>query len=360
MSKKIGLLWDSISDNMGDKAIGILLQRLFEVEGLPYQVVSPYAPETENIAALVIGGGDLIHEPGHPFFDVFRVPGRHILNTIGVRSGEDTGYLRDYRYVSMRSLMDQQRVGFGDVVPCLTLLYKDYLPDPRPTITIPENALGIHIHLGAGQDVWKLAQWLRQNHIQPTVWIPIMHHLHDARLLKLIASYVPNATVLPDMEPDDVFRTIGQLKFMVCTSLHATYFAYTQGVPFLAWTGIKKINAFMEERSLSAYGFKEKGELLKKLTYLQEPWSGVTPSQEEDRAKCRQAVQSIMSHAREALGEPLTPITIEPANAAWVTAHKQANSRKMLRIYWAKRLQMAWRDLRSHAGKEQKNRHQPG
>jgi hypothetical protein len=349
MSKKIGLLWDSISDNMGDKAIGILLQRLCEAEGLPCQVVNPYAPGTKNIAALVIGGGDLIRAPGHPFFDIYRVPGRHILNTVGVPSGENTEYLREYRYVSVRSRMDQQRVGFGDVVPCLTLLYKDYLPDTRPAIPIPENAIGIHIHLGAGQDVWQLAQWLRQNCIQPIVWLPIMHHLHDVKLLKMIASYVPNSTVLPDMEPDDVFRTIGQLKFMVGTSLHATYFAYTQGVPFLAWSRVKKINAFLEDRGLSAYGFKETGELLEKLTYLQEPWSGVTPSQDEDRAKCRQAVQSIVSHARAALEEPLTPITIKPASEAWFVEHERTLRRRMLRIYWAKRLQMAWHKLRANA-----------
>lgn len=89
-SSRIGLVRDSVSSNAGDEAIGLVLQRALTARGLPIKVVDPFAPIHRDLAMLVVGGGELIRAPGDPFYDAFRVPGRHVLNTVGVLDGTAT------------------------------------------------------------------------------------------------------------------------------------------------------------------------------------------------------------------------------------------------------------------------------
>ena len=96
-ARKIGLLFDSVSDKMGDKAIGLVLQRIFAARSIPFEIVDPFRPDLSNIAMLVIGGGELIRTPGHPFYDAFRVGGPHVLNSVGVLDGAVTKYLDEYQ-----------------------------------------------------------------------------------------------------------------------------------------------------------------------------------------------------------------------------------------------------------------------
>ena len=75
---KIGLLWDSVSNNMGDQAIGLFMQRVLGDNKINYSVVDPVGKtDLADVVMLVIGGGELIRSPGHQFYDAFRVPGSH-------------------------------------------------------------------------------------------------------------------------------------------------------------------------------------------------------------------------------------------------------------------------------------------
>lgn len=338
MAKKIGLLWDSISNNTGDRAIGIFLQRVFEAESIPYSVVNPLSPKLDEIAALVIGGGEIIRGPGHPFFDAFRVPGRHILNSVGVLSDQDTDYLREYRYVSVRSEKDRQLVGFGQVTPCVTYLYRDYMPLRDLPVTIPENAIGIQIHHGSVRNAWPLVKWLREHHVGPTVWLPVTHYNGDLRLMKSIARHVPNTTVLPQMEPDDVFRIIDSFRFFVSSSLHATLFAYAQGVPFIAWTGVEKIKAFLAERNLEQYGFRGKDELSEKLDYAINPWDGKSEFQARDREVSNRTLTSIIDHASDALDDPEERIMVQPSSREWFESRMKDYVERSQHAIWTNRI----------------------
>lgn len=344
MQKRIGLLWASMYDNMGDVAIGLMLQRVFDACDIPYHVVDPFMPVVEDTAALVIGGGELFRAPDHPFFDAYRVPGRHILNSVGVLSGEDTGYLREYRHVAVRSQSDKDLIGFGQVVPCPTLLYADYLPSGEPPITLPEGAIGVQVHTSSIKDTWQFIRWLRERQPGPVFFLPIMHYAHDTELMNIIARYVPGAQVLPVMSPDDVFRTIGQFRFLISSSLHATYFAYTQGVPFVAWTGPKKLRAFLSERELLACGFANEQELFVKFDAAL-AWDGFSPHQEQDRITCRDSVSAIVDHARQALAEDTAPITIQPASRDWHNQMLKQSVQRARRTLFIRRMRLAFRRI---------------
>src|SRR6185437_6754410 len=97
----VGILYDSVSDNTGDKAVGVVMKRLLTSWGITHEVVDPFVIQPNNYSSLVIGGGELIGPSGEEFYDSFRVPGAHILNTVGLRSADHLEFLRDYRYISV-------------------------------------------------------------------------------------------------------------------------------------------------------------------------------------------------------------------------------------------------------------------
>ena len=160
-AQKIGLLFNSVSDNMGDKAIGLVLQRMLAAKRIPFEIVDPFCPDLSNIAMLVIGGGELIRAPGHPFYDAFRVSGPHVLNSVGVLDGAATEYLDEYPIVTVRTEADRAQLGRGEVVPCLTLLYSDRYQNHQDISRVPEGAIGIHLTANLRDEALRLARILR-------------------------------------------------------------------------------------------------------------------------------------------------------------------------------------------------------
>lgn len=298
----IGLLWDSVSRNVGDQAIGIVLQRILQQHGVRYQVIDPFKPNMQDVATLIVGGGELIRAPGHHFYDAFRVPGPHILNTVGVLDATDADYLSDYRLVTTRSGADAAKLGRGEVSPCLTLLYDKYLPSGNPPIDIPDGAIGFHITTAFHEHCTSLVEWLRKVDIGPVVWLPVTHYNGDYLLMKALAAHVPGSLILPRMTPDDTFRTIGRMRALVSSSLHATLFAYTQNIPFLATDYPNKINYFLSERDLHHYSFHSTAQIAERLPLLLESPPSLA-TRDQDRLRCQQTASQIVDQALQGLQE---------------------------------------------------------
>jgi glycosyltransferase involved in cell wall biosynthesis len=320
MSKisQIGLLWDSISDNMGDHAIGLVLQRALNAHGLPTRIVDPFTPLHHDLAMLVVGGGELIRTPGDPFYDAFRVPGKHILNTVGVLDGTGTEYLADYRMVTSRSRSDHARLSRGEVYPDLALLFGDYLSSESTSLAvdIPNDALGIHVMPSQPEGLLVFADWLRKVDVGPIVWLPVTHYANDEALMRMLAGHVPGSVLLPKLSPDDIFRVIGCLRLLVTSSFHGMLFAYAQDVPFISIQQSAKLGYFLNERRLQAHMAQTAGDLPELLPrWLHTPPPVDTP-RALDQARCRELVERISIHADEALRkmESITSIHLPQTN----------------------------------------------
>ncbi|MBX3082806.1 MAG: polysaccharide pyruvyl transferase family protein [Anaerolineae bacterium] len=315
----IGLLWDSVSNNMGDMAIGLVLQRAFARSNIPFRVIDPYLPALDSIASLVIGGGELIRTVGDPFYDIFRAPGRHILNTVGVLDGADNGFLDGYRLITVRSQADRARLGRGEVAPCVTLLYNDYVLDEDALPDIPPGAIGINLNYSFYEQIEPLVAWLRQSGLGPIVWLPITHYNADALLMQEVAAHVPHSLVLPPLSPDATFRAIGSLSALVSFSLHASIFAYAQGIPMLGYRPVGKLTAFMEERDQGASLFETADDIARLLPLLLEAPPDLMQRRQQDEQTCRQWLAQMLAEAENALSSPSleTSIRLRPANARY-------------------------------------------
>lgn len=319
----VGLLWDSVSNNVGDQAIGLVLQRVLDRHDIPHRTVDPFDPDTREAAMLVIGGGELIRAPGHPFYDAFRVPGPHVLNTVGVIDGSQTAYLDEYRMVTVRSGADALELRRGEVAPCLTLLYDRYLPPGEPPVPIPDGAIGFHITYPFAEHCITLVEWLRHAGVGPIVWLPVTHYNADYVLMEALAAQVPGSTLLPRMSPDDTFRTIGRLRALVSSSLHATLFAYAQDVPFLVANYPSKISYFLTERDLHRYTFQSAAEIAQRLPALLSSRPHFA-ERERDQQRSAEVADRIVGHASDALRG-----AAKPAAYAVPPAHRAAYEHEM-------------------------------
>ena len=303
-ARRIGLFFDSVSDNIGDQAIGLVLQRIFSESNIPFRIVDPFCPNPSDIAMLVIGGGELIRKPGEPFYDVFRVRGPHVLNSVGVLDGTDSEYLDEYRLVTVRSEADRARLGRGEVVPCLSLLYPYYCRQREDISGVPEGAIGIHLTADFRDEALPLARVLRQADLGPVVFIPVTHYQADEKILAVLAAVLPGSRVLPKLGPDEAFNVVRRLRLLISCSLHATLLAYAAGTPFLAYGGSPKIEAFLRERGLVDRAFRSASDIANKLTETTRAPVHIRTTFEQDRLRCRNLVDRILAAADTALATP--------------------------------------------------------
>lgn len=267
--KPIGVLVDTIYDNAGDKAIRIAVEQFLNSIGAQYEVVHPLEFSADDYSVLFIGGGHLLRDPGDPYYDRFRVPGNHVLNTVGVLGQKDLGYLNDYAYVSVRAEADRDRLlGVDDVVvaPCISML----LRGTHAPVSIPSDTIGFHFtsdSMGSGGDLGNVVAALRGT---GAVCMPFTHYAGDERTMRPF-SELAGAPMLPYMEPEELLGTIGRLRWLVTSSLHATIFAYMSDVPFLAFDGgAGKIKEFCVDRGLGSRIFGSLDDLSSKIPMLLE------------------------------------------------------------------------------------------
>lgn len=294
--RRVGLLWDSASPNMGDQAIGLVLQRALTSLGIGTVTMDPFSPgDLDSLATVVIGGGELIRRPGNEYYDCFRARGPCILNSVGVLDGSDTEYLEEYLLVTVRTEADRKRLGCGEVVPCLTMLMGDF-PTTHATLPeIPEDAFGIHVNFAIGNSFDELAIWLREQDLGPVVFLPLTHYNADFMLMQSVHLHVPNSILLPQLGPDEAFSVIGKLRGFLTCSLHGAIFAYSQQIPFTALRGIPKIGQFLDDRGIRDLGFAGAIDAAMRLARVMESTPNLTEQVARDKQRCRVFLDQIQA-----------------------------------------------------------------
>jgi hypothetical protein len=305
---KVGFLWDSLSANTGDQAIGLTFLRLAKNAGIqkvaPVRIGEPLAGQYD---LLVIGGGELLHPAGHGFYDIYRVPGEHILNTVGIYGEVEASYLSSYRLVTVRSAADSRSLQGVKrdvrVAPCLSVLFDKLVAD-QPVV-MPRDALLIHVHAGAltPRDSRAVISHLRQLP-PPVAFLPFTHYNCDGLLQSVLAGASGIAPPLTISGPDEAFSAIRRARAVIVTSLHATIFAYIAGIPFLTIQYDPKVRHFLAERGLEHRLLPSVLHLPDKL-YLLAPDSVDWHSKlVEDAASANSTVEEILALVEEALVRP--------------------------------------------------------
>ncbi|MCL4465442.1 MAG: polysaccharide pyruvyl transferase family protein [Chloroflexi bacterium] len=265
--RQVGLLYDSVSNNTGDNAVGLVMRRLLATWGVPHEVVDPFEVDPAAYSCVIVGGGKLIRPPGDPFYDVFRVRGRHILNTVGVLPDSDSGYLSEYAYVSVRSTADRDLLGKAvpgiqvAVAPCVSLLM-----EPEDTEAYVDDAIGVHFSSALPLDLDVVALLLRRlGNGRDILFIPFTHYNDDRVVMEAVAESIPGARVAPVLSPGQLFHLVGRLRCIISMSLHAAMFAYAQNVPCIAFPITPKIGYFFGDRRLEQWLFRTPEELADRL-----------------------------------------------------------------------------------------------
>jgi hypothetical protein len=291
MAEQARLLYDSISPNTGDIAIGIASQQIFDKLGVSSSIVDPFSDTPR--APLVVGGGELIRETGDPFYDRFRRRGRHILNAAGVwTTATDLDYLNEYEFVSARSSREvevlHRHVKDVELLPCATTA----LESPRfeiPGVEESEPVVGIHLVPHALRLIDRLAPII--NAIpHKKVFIPFTHYNGDRSFMKSLPFDWSNSVVLDEVQPLELHSVIGQMKYVVVSSLHASIFAYSQNVPF-ASVYQKKAHYYFDDRQLADHMVSNESQLATLIERLEHDEFDFTERVAEDRVKITSAFE---------------------------------------------------------------------
>ena len=255
--KKVGILYDNISGNMGDQAIGISVRKMLAEMGVDYEELVPGRFNPDDYSTIIVGGGHLLRPSPDFFYDKFRVQGQHILNCCGiVGSPNDLQHLDEYPYVTVRSKGDRRKLSYLTreigVVPCTTMLLKDL---PQFDLKIESPSIGVHV-LGSRIDEKGLTEYLARQPFHVYL-LPITHYNRDFAYLAELSEKMPNATLLPILRPEEIFTLIGRFDYFISMSLHGAIFAYVHNVPFLLYESQEKKRFFMADRGLAESLFKD-------------------------------------------------------------------------------------------------------
>jgi hypothetical protein len=272
--KPIGLLYDNISGNTGDLAIGLSVRKMLLDLGYKNNQIVDMIPGISNpkdYRKIIIGGGLLLRQRGDFFYDKFRLTGNHILNSMGILGHpQDLSYLNQYSYLSVRSSIDKSKLDYlatnVNVVPCTTLLLDDISTD----IKIEKPSIGIHCfdRQNFDQIVLFIKKYLPDFHIY---LLPITFYNYDYEFQQRICDAInhPHLHILPTLKPLEVFTIIGKFNYFVSYSLHGALFSYRHNVPFILLNNIhdSKMSAFMTDRQLDKYLFNDSNHLEQKFNY---------------------------------------------------------------------------------------------
>ncbi|TFC55939.1 polysaccharide pyruvyl transferase family protein [Cryobacterium sp. TMT2-15-1] len=281
------LLYDSVSPNTGDIAIGLAGQQAFAELDVRARIIDPFEPNMPS--PLIVGGGELIRVTGDPFYDSFRQRGRHILNAAGVwSSADDLDYLREYAFVSARSQREvevlRKWVPDAEVVPCATTILKsDHFEIPG--VEQGEPLVGIHMvphSLRLIEDLIPLIDAIPYK----KVFIPFTHYNSDASFMKSLPFDRTNSVILDRLTPLQLHSVIGQMKYVTVSSLHASIFAYSQNVPFIS-VHQKKAEYYFADRGLIENLVKSRAEFVEQLNRLEEERPDYSSLVEADQARVR-------------------------------------------------------------------------
>lgn len=266
----VGISFDNFSGNIGDRAIGLSVKKILDTIDTPYEEITnqnfQYSYKYDTI---IVGGGLLLRNTNDLDYTQYRVKGKHILNCMGVLgTPNDLEYLEEYKYLSVRSLGDKQKLSTltknVSVVPCTTMLLED-LVDFDYKINRPSIGIHIFTELITPEQMKELIIWTKIKIMTgfDVYFIPITQYRNDHGIFAEVVNNIGKGCILmPNMNPLEVFTFIGKMDYMVTYSLHGAIFAYVHNVPFALCNVEEKMKFFMEERGLSNYMFKNITEMI--------------------------------------------------------------------------------------------------
>lgn len=312
------LLFDSMSANTGDIAMGIASDQIFSSLGIATEVVDPLA--AESWPPLLIGGGELIRNTGDAFYDLFRRRGRHILHAAGVwTTSNDLDYLNEYASVSTRSTRElealSKSVPSAKVLPCATTMIQSPFKE-IPDLRGDEPVIGIHLVPHALRLIEDLVPIVNAIPFRK-VFIPFTHYNGDESFMRSMPFDMSNATVLGKLSPLELHSVLGQMSTVLVSSLHASIFSYSQNVPFVA-IHQPKVEYYFEDRGLGDHLVSTGRELTEMLHRLDDETFDFRPMVERDKAQVldaykgyaeilRTAAPLVSTSARESTDVPATP-----------------------------------------------------
>lgn len=264
-SSRVGLLYDSISSNTGDIAIGIALKQALSKRNIFAEIIDPFSYDKDEYDTVIVGGGQLLRDPGDSFYDLFRIKGNHILNSVGVSGKKAFSYLKDYAYLSARSTYEAEILeSFVDhkvsVVPCTTtILESEKYTIPGLDLKSGEKVVGIHIIPDVLINCPDIITIIN-NIPHKKVFIPFTHYNQDASFMKYLPFDKSNSIMLDKLEPLELHSIISQMDYVIVSSLHASIFAYTQNVPFISMYQ-KKTHDYFKDRQLEKYVYETQDQL---------------------------------------------------------------------------------------------------
>jgi glycosyltransferase involved in cell wall biosynthesis/TolA-binding protein len=296
MMAKVGILYDNISGNTGDVAIGLSIKKILQEIGVEFDELFPGNFNPNDYDTIIIGGGHIIRPSPDFFYDKFKVLGQHILNAVGILdSPQDLHYLENYKYLTVRSSWDRDRLSYlkkkVHVIPCTTMLLEDLEDFP---LTLEGPSLGIHLipYIFNENQEAQFVEWVST--LPFTVYfIPITHYNQDYIYLRHLSSKIKNSILLPIMKPLEIFTLIGKLDYFIGCSLHGGIFAYRHNVPFILFNYNEKMLYFMKDRGLEQFTFTNLNEMMTSFDKLLKDSPDYSRKISEDRNVLREHVKHL-------------------------------------------------------------------
>jgi hypothetical protein len=303
----VGLLFDSISQNTGDIAIGIAGAQELARHGISNCVVlDPFAPRTSAVDMVIVGGGELIRPVGDPFYDQFRLTNGGVLSSVGVwQSAADLEFLNSYDRVTARTRVEadvlRKYASAVEVLPCATTTLESEhyeIPGSEPG----EELVGIHVvphTLAMCPDIIAIIDAIPER----KVFIPFTHYNFDDSFMRALPFDRTNSLQLPRLTPLQLHSAIGQMKYVVVSSLHASIFAYSQNVPF-ASVSQEKVAHYFDDRGLSDFVFASDAALERALGLIRNGHASFESSVARDKVAVHRAYADFAALARRKHDDP--------------------------------------------------------
>lgn len=306
---RVGLLYDSVSENTGDITMGIAGRQEFARHGIEaVDVLDPFGATPPDVDLVVVGGGELIRPRGDVFYDAFRRPARGILNATGVwDDADDLDFLKDFEVVSARTSREAETlsrvVPDAEVVPCTTTTIESQHVD-IPGVEPGEPLIGIHIVPHTFALVPEIVDAV--NAIPGRkVFLPFTHYNYDDSFMRALP-FIGSEVVLPRLGPLQLHSIIGQLDLVVASSLHVSIFAYSQRVPFIT-ARQQKVERYFADRGLERLVFGNLAEMQSSLEAARDDALDLAPLVDRDRAAVHQAYERYAEIARKRAGNGSEP-----------------------------------------------------
>lgn len=249
--KSLNVMFDSLSNNTGDIAIGLATKYLLAKRQIQSININPYHQDEPGIK--VIGGGELLRPLGDEFYDLFRAKGQNILNAVGVNyDSNKLDYLNEYQFVSARTSPEAEilskYVRDVQVIPCATTKWAH---DISKSVTPKrnENAIGIHLVPHSYRIIENLIPIIK-NLSQEKIFFSFTPYNGDFQFMKALFGEDSSARFVRVDTPEDAVQLIGTCGSVITTSLHASIFSYAQEIPFISIKQ-RKVFDYFADRSLA-------------------------------------------------------------------------------------------------------------